>query len=83
MEENNNMRQSSASDNDSPPDPVPQYHPGIWWQPDYSDSQDDAGGYQHSVCMTLREAPTPILSCLHEGGTPAPTLRTRKDRGWT
>ena len=53
----------TAPDNDSVPAPVP---------------QGDAGGYQHCVRMNFKEAPTPMPSCLHEGG-PVPSLMTRKD----
>ena len=47
----------TSPDNDSHPAQVPQSHPGMWWQPDYSGSQGDAGGYQHSVQRVSNEAP--------------------------
>ena len=39
----------NSPDNDSPPAKVSQCHPGMWWQPDYSGSQGDAGWCQQSV----------------------------------
>ena len=58
---------------DNPPAPFPPYHPSMWWQPDYSDSQGDAGGHQHGVQIIFKEAPTAIPSSLHQGGGVAST----------
>ena len=42
--------------------------------------QGDPGGKQRCFRRDSEERPTPIPSCLHEGGGAAPSLRTRRDR---
>ena len=47
----------TALDKYSHPAQFQQYHPGMWWQPDYLDSQGDPVGYQHCVRMACKQAP--------------------------
>mgnify|MGYP006138796425 CR=1 FL=1 len=52
----------------SSPAQVSQCHPGLWRRHAFSDSQDDPGGKQRCFRRNFEEGPTPIPSCLCEGG---------------